>query len=79
MKTCLLYFLVAFQIGVVAQQMNYYNFINQAEELFVTKRDATCFEYYELAFHAKARYFAKDAYIAAQIAYYLKENKHTVT
>lgn len=79
MKTCLLFFLIAFQLNLVAQQMNYYNFINQAEELFVTKHDTSCFEYYELAFHSKARYFAKDAYIAAQIAFCLKENKLTLT
>ena len=69
---------MAFQINVLAQQMKYYNYINQAEELFVTKHDVSCFKSYDRAFESKARYFAKDAYIAAQIAYYLRDNQHTV-
>jgi hypothetical protein len=52
--------------------------VNQAEELFVLNHDAKCFKEYQKAFHTKARYFAKDAYIAAQIAYYLKDEKKVI-
>lgn len=78
MKTFLLTILLTTQLQVVAQQRKYYSYINQAEELFVTKHDASCFKSYDRAFQSKARYFAKDAYIAAQIAYYLKDDQHTV-
>ena len=78
MKTFLLTFLLTTQLHLVAQQTKYYSYINQAEELFVTKHDASCFKSYDRAFQSKARYFAKDAYIAAQIAYYLKDDQHTV-
>jgi hypothetical protein len=61
-----------------AQQMDYYRHVNQAEELFVLNHDAQCFKEYQKAFRTKARYFAKDAYIAAQIAYYLKDEKKVV-
>ena len=78
MKTFLLIILLTTQLQAVAQQTKYYSYINQAEELFVTKHDASCFKSYDRAFQSKARYFAKDAYIAAQIAYYLKDDQHTV-
>jgi hypothetical protein len=61
-----------------AQQMDYYRHINEAEELFVLYHDAQCFKEYQKAFHTKARYFAKDAYIAAQIAYYLEDDKKVI-
>jgi hypothetical protein len=61
--------------SLFSQQMEYYRHINQAEELFVLYHDAQCFKEYQKAFNTKARYFAKDAYIAAQIAFYLKDEK----
>lgn len=64
-----------FANSLFSQQMEYYRHINQAEELFVLNHDAQCFKEYQKAFHTKARYFAKDAYIAAQIAFYLKDEK----
>lgn len=78
MKTLLLNMLLTTQLQVVAQQTKYYSYINQAEELFVTKHDTSCFQSYDRAFQSKARYFAKDAYIAAQIAFYLKDDQHTI-
>jgi len=58
-----------------ASQNEYYDLINQAEETFVLKRDQSCFAIYDKAFKVKgAKYFAKDAYVAAEIAYYLKLN-----
>jgi len=78
MKSYFLFILMVFQNNVHAQQIMYYNYINQAEELFVTKHDVSCFKSFDHAFESKARYFAKDAYIAAQIAYYLMDNQHTV-
>jgi hypothetical protein len=67
-----------FANSLIAQQMDYYRHVNQAEELFVLNHDTQCFKEYQKAFRTKARYFAKDAYIAAQIAYYLKDEKKVV-
>jgi hypothetical protein len=78
MRSIFLLFSVVILFQVQAQQIKYYNSINIAEELFVTKHDISCFEKYDKAFKTNARYFAKDAYIAAQIAYYLKDDQHTV-
>lgn len=69
---------ISFQLNLFAQQMKYYNLINQAEEVFVSMHSKNCFTYYDLAFQTNARYFAKDAYIAAQISYYLKDNERTI-
>ncbi|MFM1947227.1 MAG: hypothetical protein RL207_1510 [Bacteroidota bacterium] len=69
---------VFFANSLFAQQMDYYLHVNQAEELFVLNHDARCFKEYQKAFRTKAHYFAKDAYIAAQIAYYLKDEKKVV-
>ena len=55
--------------------MDYYQHINRAEELFVLNHDPSCFKEFNKAFHTKAQYFAKDAYIAAQIALYLKDDQ----
>ena len=64
--------------SLFSQQMDYYRHVNQAEELFVLYHDAQCFKEYQKAFNTKARYFAKDAYIAAQIAFYLKDEKKVI-
>jgi hypothetical protein len=64
--------------SLFAQQMDYYRHVNQAEELFVLYHDAQCFKEYQKAFRTKAQYFAKDAYIAAQIAYYLRDEKKVI-
>lgn len=74
-KYLLILLCLSFFNPIYAQQMDYYRHINQAEELFVLNHDAQCFKEYQKAFHTKARYFAKDAYIAAQIALYLKDEK----
>lgn len=67
-----------FANSLFAQQMDYYGHVNQAEELFVLNHDGQCFKEYQKAFRTKARYFAKDAYIAAQIAYYLNDEKKVI-
>lgn len=71
----ILFFINFYGNIVSAQQMSYYQHINRAEELFVLNHDPSCFKEFNKAFHTKARYFAKDAYIAAQIALYLKDDK----
>lgn len=69
-------FFITFHGNIVsAQQMSYYEHMNRAEELFVLNHDPSCFKEFKKAFHTKARYFAKDAYIAAQIALYLKDDQ----
>lgn len=73
MKIIVIVFL--FANSLFSQQMDYYHHVNLAEELFVLNHDAQCFKEYKKAFHTKARHFAKDAYIAAQIAIYLKDKK----
>ena len=55
-------------------QTKYYEYINKAEEKFVLTLNRECFNYYDSAFATDAQYFAKDAYIAAEIALFLKDN-----
>jgi hypothetical protein len=76
MKNCVLgvLFLIGFQS--FAQDKNYvdyYEYVNQAEEAFVNKMDASCFNYYDKAFGTGVKPFLKDPYIAAQIALYLND------
>ncbi len=52
--------------------VDYYNYINKAEEEFVMKMDSSCFSYYDRAFVSN-KPFLKDPYIAAQIALYLND------
>lgn len=51
--------------------LRYYDLINQAEEQFVVNKNNTeCFKLYDKAFAEYVRPFAKDFFIAAEIAYY---------
>jgi len=50
----------------------YYELINRAEATFVNHQDNACFKYYDSAFSLYDP-FVKDPYIAAEIAYYLKD------
>lgn len=57
-----------------ANYIKYYQLINKAEETFVTLKNKECFKYYDSAFTIKNKPFVKDAYIAAEIAFYLKDS-----
>jgi hypothetical protein len=73
----ILLFILSFSRISFASQNAYYDLINLAEETFVKKKNQECFAFYDQAFKVKkAKYFAKDAYVAAQMAYYLKDDEH---
>jgi len=57
----------------ISSQFEYYDYINIAEETFVLKKDKKCFFYFEKAFCTDAKYFAKDAYVASEIAMYFND------
>jgi hypothetical protein len=68
----ILFLVIIYSTICFGSQNEYYDLINLAEETFVIKKDKECFRFYDQAFKIKkAKYFAKDAYIAAEIAYYL--------
>ncbi|KAA5532512.1 hypothetical protein F0919_17160 [Taibaiella lutea] len=52
---------------------HYYEIINRAETEFVNHGNRECFKYYDSAFSIFDEPFVKDAYIAAEIACYLKD------
>lgn len=56
-----------------ADYARYYQLINKAEETFVMTKDKNCFRYYDSAFQQYSSPYLKDAYIAAEIAFYLKD------
>lgn len=72
MKSVALFSLLfAVHFSILSQDYtSYYKLVNKAEEQFVTKRDNSCFTFYDEAF-AYNKPFVKDPFIAAQIAYYL--------
>lgn len=75
MKNYILGVLVLLTSHVFSQEksyVEYYNYVNRAEEAFVTKMDSSCFAFYDRAF-AFNKPFLKDPYIAAQIALYLND------
>lgn len=75
MKNFILGGLLLVTLNVFSQgksYVDYYNFINKAEEEFVMKMDSSCYSYYDRAF-ASNKPFLKDPYIAAQIALYLND------
>ncbi|PZF70891.1 hypothetical protein DN068_20920 [Taibaiella soli] len=56
-----------------ANYARYYQLVNKAEETFVTTKDKSCYRYYDSAFKEYKLPYLKDAYIAAEIAFYLKD------
>jgi hypothetical protein len=72
----ILFLVIIYSTICFGSQNEYYDLVNLAEETFVIKKNQECFTFYDQAFKIKkAKYFAKDAYIAAEIAYYLKNNE----
>lgn len=72
----ILFLVIIYSTICFGSQNEYYDLVNLAEETFVIKKDQECFRFYDQAFKTKkAKYFAKDAYVAAEIAYYLKNNE----
>ena len=70
--TCLLCSFVALSQVHAADALRYHDLVNTAERAFLTERDSSCYPLYDEAFSVH-RPFLKDPYIAAQIAFSLRD------
>lgn len=75
LKTYALMLCLGLVLNLLAQnpQVEYYKFINKGEVEFVNTQSAKSLQFYDSAFSLPVRIYPKDAYVAAQLAFYLQD------